>query len=150
MAGQQQSATSEQTAEGGARPKTRWPIYLAYLMALAGGGFAADFALRTSEWSIGPVVLAWGLLVLWYWLYSVSFQYERPLLKYFALASGTAYGGLLAAFAFDRAPAQLAATAEGAVERGAVGELFWAGFVTIAGLAAIVLHAALIGRGRHA
>ena len=41
-------------------------------------------------------------------------------------------------------------TFEGAVERGAIGELFWAGFVTIASLAAIVLHAALIGRGRNA
>ena len=130
------------------RLQGRLAIYAAVLMAVVAGGFAVNFSLDSGEWSVGPVAVGWFLLCVWYWLYSVGFRYGRPLLKYFSLTAGLTFGGLLTAVCFDRASAQVAATADGAFRRGAVGALFWAGFVTAASAAAIAIHALVVGSGR--
>lgn len=117
-------------------------------MVFAAGGFAFDFAVTHREWSPGPVALGWLLLAGWYWLYNIGFRYGRPLLKFFALAIGLAFGGVLTAVCLDRAPAQLAATSDGMARRETAGALYWAGFVTAASTLTIAIHALVVGTGR--
>ncbi len=126
----------------------RWFLYPAYVSAMAAGGIAAQFALGSEEWAVGPVLLAWGLLFLWYWLYGVAFHYRRPVLKYFALAGALGFGGLLTTFCLDRAPPQLAPTGEGAAIRTFELDLLWAGLATGLGAALVGLHAILFSRSR--
>lgn len=153
-------AETEQTDDRGDRPSPgqrgpvhdrlsrRLPIYAAYVMSYVGGGFAVSFATDSKEWFAGPVALAYLLLFGWYWLYSVGYRYGRPLLKYFSLTAGMAFGAILAAVCLDRAPAQFAAGPEGAFNRGAVPSLYWAGFITAASALVIFIHALVLGSGR--
>lgn len=126
----------------------RWFLYPAYILVFLAGGLVIKFTMRSQEWSAIPVAMAWGLLFLWYWLYGVAFRYRRPVLKYFSLAGALGFGGLLTAFCFDRAPPQLAATAEGVVVRGLLMDLIWAGVTTATSAVIIGLHAILFSRAR--
>lgn len=126
----------------------RWFLYPAYLLAFSGGFLASHFAAGSPEWSPLPVLLAWGLLFVWYWLYGVAFRYRRPALKYFALAASVAFGVLLTAFCIDRALPQLAAADEGVAARGAVLRLVWAAITTGLSCVLIVTHTLLFSRFR--
>jgi hypothetical protein len=126
----------------------RWFLYPAYTLTLGAGGVASQFAVRSQEWAVGPVVVAWGLLLVWYWLYSVAFHYRRPLLKYFGLAGALGFGGLLTTFCLDRAPPQYAASDGGAVFRSFEFDLVWAGVATGVGALLVGLHAILFSRAR--
>ena len=126
----------------------RWFLYPAYILTLSAGGLASQFALRTEEWSTIPVMLAWTLLFIWYWLYGVAFRYRRPVLKYFSLAGALGFGGLLCAFCLDRAAPQYAVQAEGAAVRTLEHDLVWAGVATGITTVIIGLHVILFGRAR--
>ena len=126
----------------------RWFLYPAYILCFTAGALAVKFSLQTREWSTIPVVVAWGLLFLWYWLYGVAFRYRRPVLKYFSLAGAFGIGGLLSAFCLDRAPPQIAAGPDGAALRGLITDLLWAGVITAISAVVIALHAILFGRAR--
>jgi len=127
---------------------TRWFLYPAYILTLAAGGLAAKFALRSEEWSTAPVMLAWSLLFVWYWLYGVAFRYRRPVLKYFALAGALGFGGLLCAFCLDRAPPQLAVQPDGAAVRTLEMDLVWAGLATGVTVVLIGVHVILFSGAR--
>lgn len=132
----------------GRQVDARWFLYPAYTLTLGAGGVASQFAVRSQEWAVGPVVVAWGLLLVWYWLYSVAFHYRRPLLKYFGLAGALGFGGLLTTFCLDRAPPQYAASDSGAVFRSFEFDLVWAGVATGVGALLVGLHAILFSRAR--
>jgi hypothetical protein len=135
----------------GKRPRQvdpRWFLYPAYTLTLGAGGVASQFAIRTDEWAVGPVLVAWGLLFVWYWLYSVAFHYRRPVLKYFALAGALGFGGLLTTFCLDRAPPQYVASESGAVFRSFEFDLVWSGVATGLGALLVAVHAILFSRAR--
>jgi len=126
----------------------RWFLYPAYVLTLTAGALAVRFSAQTPEWSAAPTVLAWSLLFIWHWLYGVGFRYRRPALKYFSLAAATVFGGLLTAFAVDRAVPQLAATGGGVTRRGFAVELLWCAGATGTAVALVVAHAFLFSRAR--
>lgn len=126
----------------------RWFLYPAYILTLSSGGLAAKFAIDSQAWATVPVMLAWSLLFIWYWLYGVAFRYRRPVLKYFSLAGALGFVGLLCAFCLDRAQPQLAARADGAAVRTLEMDLIWAGTATGITVVIVGVHAILFSGAR--
>ncbi len=125
----------------------RWLSYPAYIACFAGGGFAVDFAIESTEWSAPPVALAWTMLFFWEWIYGVAYRYRRTILKYFSflLVAGLTVG--LAALCWERAEPQVVAQAGGLVERSDVSSLNWAAISTLVSGALITIHVIILGRG---
>jgi hypothetical protein len=107
---------------------------------------AARFAHEHPEWSTGPVVLAWGLLATWHWLYGVGVRYHRPLLRYISAMADVAMGGLLTAFALERAAPQLASIGGGTAIRGLSIPLVWTAVATVVSTGLILIHALVVSR----
>lgn len=125
----------------------RWLVYPAYIACFAAGSIAVDFAIEANEWAAPPVALAWLMLFFWEWIYGVAYRYRRTILKYFSflIVAGLTVG--LAAFCWERADAQLVATAEGLAKRGYESSLITAAIGTIISGVFITLHVLFLGRG---
>ncbi len=124
----------------------RWCLYPAYGLTVLGGGLALRFTLETYEWSILPVALAWGLLLAWHWLYGVSVRYRRPVLRYLSGLADMAMGGLLMAFALERAAPQQVALEGGMGFRNLSMPLIGAACATGLSTALVLLHALVVSR----
>ncbi len=78
-------------------------LYPAYTLVAIALLIAGHFALTTGEWNFLVTLIAWGLLMAWYWVYGVSFQYRRRIMKLFSLLMSTATAATLTFVASLRA-----------------------------------------------
>ena len=125
-----------------------WVLYPIYALVLTAGATASSFALASHEWSAAVVALAWFLLYVWNWFYSVAYRYRRPVLKYSSVCVILTLTAALAYFSIERAQPQLAmVNVTGLSPREAVPSLYWAGIATAAAAVLLIAHLAFLGRG---
>ena len=119
-----------------------------YLLILAAGGLAVNFALDTPEWSSPVVALGWLLLAQWTWFYGVAFQYRRRLLRFTSTTMVLLLSAALTALTLDRAAAQVAmAGPQTLAERESAVALYWAAGATVLVAGLLVLHLVFLGTG---
>ena len=144
--GAEEQAPARRLLQGRVDPKAIfYPIYL--LIIFSCQQVVEVTVLERREWAMLPVLLGWGQIFLWVWIYRVAWTYRRWLLRWVSLpaAMGLALG--LAQLCYDRADAQAVAIAQGLVQREALGALDWAGHMLVAVAAILLAHAAFLGRG---
>lgn len=123
-------------------------LYPIYVLVLGAGLIAARFAVTTAEWSAVVVLLAWFVLYLWTWFYSIAYRYRRRLLKYTSVLAIVGLTASLTYFSIERAaPQQAMLAAESYGARDAASSLYFVAFANVLTLGILLSHLVFFGRG---
>ena len=132
------------------RVNARWFVYPVYGLVVGSGGIVCLTIWTTREWAMGPVILAWGVLLVWCRLYTLTWRYRRRILGGLTVVSTFALHLVLIAATWERAGAKALA---GHHRRLELTEHAWspglgAGAVMLGlSLVLLLLHWAWFGRG---
>ncbi len=125
-----------------------YPIYLLLVIAF---GFAINVSLDTNEWGFVPVVITFAVLFLWNWLYVVTWEHQRTILKYTSAAMALGMEVVVALLCTDRAAPQLVANAQAELtDRAAIDRLDWVATILFACVVLLISHLLFFGRGYRA
>lgn len=129
----------------------RVPLYRvlhpAYAAVGIAGVLATYFSLGSGEWHPLMVLLGWGLLFCWYWVYAVAYRYRRKAMKYFSLLMGTVTAGSLTVVAAVRGTSMAVPEGGQLAIRSPRPVLFGVAVLTTLSLAAVFTHVLYLGRG---
>lgn len=121
-----------------------YPAYAAVGFAAVSAGY---FSLETGEWHPVMVLLGWGLLFCWYWVYGIAYHYRRRVMKYFAVAMSMLTAGSLVMISAVRGAAMAVPVEGELMVRDAQPLLFLTAALTTLSVAALLTHIAYLGRG---
>lgn len=122
-------------------------LHPAYVAVAVAGVLATYFSLSSGEWHPLMVLVGWGLLFCWYWVYAVAYRYRRRIMKYFSLAMGTLTAASLTLAATVRGTSMAVPEGADLVIRSPRPLLFVVAGLTTLSLAAIFTHVIYLGRG---
>ncbi len=122
-------------------------LYPAYVMALLAGVLATHFSVNTGEFHPVMVLVGWGLLYCWYWVYGVAYRYRRWMMKYFSLLMSVLTAASLTLVAALRGTSMMVPQNGELALRGTQPILFVVAALTTLSMAAVIAHAVYLGRG---
>lgn len=129
------------------RIEPRKVLHPAYTAVGAAGTLAMYFSLTTGEWHPVMVMLGWGLLFCWYWVYAVGYRYRRWMMKYFAVVMGGFTAVTLTLVTAARVAAMAVPDNGQLLTRAPQPTLVAVAVLTTASLAAVISHVVYLGRG---